>query len=267
MPSAPVVLHVSPHPDDECVGAPATLMALADAGWRVVNLACGLGRPAQHAVRRAELVEACSRAGFALDVVEPPAALSHDDDLAATQRRLRREIAARIERLRPRLVVSPSPHDRHHGHETVARAVRGALESATTRTPRWWMWGLWGELAFPTLVSGFDEARLREVQHALAAHASEVARLDLPRIVHARAELAAATGPERVFGTGFEGDAEAGAAEVDYAELLCEVAPVGDTWRLGAPRGLDPLEPLASARGRDVGWWLRQRTVTQRAGD
>ena len=42
---------------------PATLMALRDAGWRIVNLACGLGRPAQHQRRRAEVEEACRRAG------------------------------------------------------------------------------------------------------------------------------------------------------------------------------------------------------------
>ena len=36
---ARTVLHLSPHPDDEIAGMPATLMALRDAGWRVVNVA------------------------------------------------------------------------------------------------------------------------------------------------------------------------------------------------------------------------------------
>ena len=71
---ARTVLHLSPHPDDEVVGMPATLMALRDAGWRVVNLACGLGRPAQHQRRRAEVEEACRRAGFELLPCEPPLA-------------------------------------------------------------------------------------------------------------------------------------------------------------------------------------------------
>ena len=52
---ARTILHLSPHPDDEIAGAPATLMALREAGWRVVNVACGLGRPAQHQRRRAEV--------------------------------------------------------------------------------------------------------------------------------------------------------------------------------------------------------------------
>ena len=44
MSPAPAVLAVSPHPDDELLGAGATLMALRDAGWRVINLAASLGR-------------------------------------------------------------------------------------------------------------------------------------------------------------------------------------------------------------------------------
>ena len=38
------VLQISPHPDDELLGAPATLIALAQAGHEVVNLAVSLGR-------------------------------------------------------------------------------------------------------------------------------------------------------------------------------------------------------------------------------
>ena len=67
---------------------PATLMALRDAGWRIVNLACGLGRPAQHQRRRAELEEACRRAGFELLPCEPPLPLSAGDDLAAAEETL-----------------------------------------------------------------------------------------------------------------------------------------------------------------------------------
>ena len=87
-----LVLHASPHPDDELIGAPATLMALRDAGHEIVNLACSFGRPADAATRRAEVEEACRRAGFELVAdVEP------------------------VELLRERsfdLVIGPSPHDR-----------------------------------------------------------------------------------------------------------------------------------------------------------
>ena len=57
------VLHLSPHPDDEVLGAGATLLGLREAGHRVINLACSLGRPEQQDRRRAEVTDACRRAG------------------------------------------------------------------------------------------------------------------------------------------------------------------------------------------------------------
>jgi LmbE family N-acetylglucosaminyl deacetylase len=42
------VLHLAPHPDDEVLGAGATLLGLREAGHRVINLACSRGRPDQH---------------------------------------------------------------------------------------------------------------------------------------------------------------------------------------------------------------------------
>src|SRR6185295_887192 len=74
------VLHLSPHPDDEVLGAGATLLGLREAGHRVINLACSLGRPEQQERRRAEVTEACRRADFELVVHDPPLALSSGDD-------------------------------------------------------------------------------------------------------------------------------------------------------------------------------------------
>ena len=107
---------------------PATLMALRDAGWRVVNLACGLGRPAQHQRRRAEVEEACRRAGFDLLPCEPPLPLSSGDDLAASEETLVKLLGAVLPALDPALVCAPSPHDGHHAHEVVGRAAYRALE-------------------------------------------------------------------------------------------------------------------------------------------
>ena len=150
-----VVLHVSPHPDDECMGAPATLLALRDAGARIVNYACGLGRPADHERRRAELVEACRRGGLELRIADPPLALSRGDDLVAAERELTSRLASLCRALHPAIVVSSSPHDGHHAHELVGRAVRDALAGSGTA---WWMWGIWADLPFPTLLTAFDAA-------------------------------------------------------------------------------------------------------------
>lgn len=229
----PAVLHLSPHPDDELIGAPATLMALRDAGWRVVNLACGLGGGDRRERREAELREACRLAGFELRLGDPEA--------------LPASVAAAIEEVEPALVVSPCPQDRHPTHVRVARAAARALEERGERAPRWWMWALWGSLPRPTVATGFESPRLREVLTALAAHRGELARNDYRRLVRGRAEAAACLAPELLFGFGVE----AGNGP-PYAELLTELVRVDGHWRLGSPRWLDPFEPQAPPSDLDA---------------
>src|SRR5262249_35810209 len=142
------VLAVSPHPDDEILGAGATLMALRDAGWRVVNLACSLGRAVDRERRRQELAEACRRARFELVLADPAPAIGADDDLALAQGELARAVADLDQRTGSRLIVGPSPHDGHHGHEVVGRAIRDAVE-ARSEPCRVMVWGLWGDLGLP----------------------------------------------------------------------------------------------------------------------
>jgi LmbE family N-acetylglucosaminyl deacetylase len=163
------VLHVSPHPDDEVLGAPATLMALRDDGWTVVNFACSLGRAEDSARRRRELTEACRRARFALVVPDRLPGISIDDNSRHAQAELGELLAGLLVSRHPQLVVSPSPHDGHHGHEVVARALRDAVERVG-QPIHWAMWGLWSDLALPNLLTPFDAERLREIDYALRAH-------------------------------------------------------------------------------------------------
>ena len=194
---------------------PATLMALRDAGWRVVNVACGLGRPAQHQRRRAEVEEACRRAGFDLVTCDPPLALSAGDDLAAAEERAGRAARADARRVRTR---SSSARRRRTTAITrtsswaAPRAVRSRRAPGTP--PPLWLWGVWADLPFPTLIVPFDRARLAEIQHALAAHESELARLPLDRMLEARAVLNAGVGEERVHGSGARGRSRRRVAEL-----------------------------------------------------
>jgi LmbE family N-acetylglucosaminyl deacetylase len=256
---ARTVLHLSPHPDDEIAGAPATLMALRDAGWRVVNVACGLGRPAQHQRRRAEVEEACRRAGFELVVCDPPLQLSAGDDLAGAEESLVQLLAQMLSDAAPALVCAPSPHDGHHAHELVGRAARRALEAHPGTAPPLWLWGVWADLPFPTLIAPFDRARLGEIQQALTAHASELERLPLDRMLEARAVFNAGVGAERVHGSGIAGD-----PAVELAELLSEVMLTPSGWQLGAPRRFDADAPLASPSARPIGWWLTAESLHAR---
>jgi len=254
------VLHVSPHPDDELLGAPATLMALRDAGLRVVNLACGLGGVEQRARREAELREACRRAGFELVVPDrAPIAGSRARDRASVSAQLIELVGAQLARDEPEIVVSPSPHDRHPSHELVARAVREVLRDCGRRALRWWLWGLWGPLQLPTLGVAFDEVRLEQILSALGAYGGELERNDYRRLVRGRAEMNASLAPELLFGFGASGTP-------GYAELLTELVPRDGRWLLGTPRWLDPAGPLASPSDTDVGGWLAAPSVTDALG-
>jgi LmbE family N-acetylglucosaminyl deacetylase len=204
------VLHLSPHPDDEVLGAGATLLGLRDAGHRIINLACSLGRPAQHERRRAEIVDACERAGFELVVHDPPLGLSLHDDAFAARRLLGATVGRLLAEERVELLISPDRDDAHHGHKTVAAVAR------TAGVP-WWTWGLWRDLARPTIFSPFGESRLAELNHVLAAHRGEVMRNDYFELLRARGICARVLGAERVFGFGSERR-----AEEPYAELLAD---------------------------------------------
>jgi|SRR5581483_3374122 len=203
------VLHVAPHPDDELLGAPASLFALRDAGWRVVNLACSLGRPEQRERRLAELQEACARAGYELLVeLEPAAALAA---------------------VAPALVVAPSPFDDHPAHRRAARATLAAVAAAGA-PDRVWLWALYADLRSPTLLRPVAQPRIDEIEHALAAHAGELERNDYRRALRGRLELNAVVGPERLFGFGSQG------LDATRAELLTELALVEGRFVLCAPR-------------------------------
>jgi LmbE family N-acetylglucosaminyl deacetylase len=207
------VLHLAPHPDDEVLGAGATLLGLRAHGHRVINFACTLGRaPERRQRRRAELEDACERAGFELVVLE-------QGDLESTAREL-------IERERVQLVVAPYPGDAHPAHAEVGAEARAAAEASGARL---WTWGLWRDLARPTLFSGFGEERMAQLQHVLAAHRGELERNDYPELLRARAIAARVLGAERVFGFG------APRRQEPYAELLADDGP---------PRTLDLAAPL-----------------------
>ncbi len=221
----PVVLHVSPHPDDEALGAPATLLLLRRAGWHVVNAVVSLGRPDEHERRRAEATEAARRARF--ELVLP-------NDETHVDARLSSLVRAHA----PAVVISPSPHDGHPTHEAVGRATAAAL-AATPDPPVWWQWGLWADLRSPTIYVPFDVDVLADAQHVLGAYAGELARNDYSRLLEARAVAHAVLGSERVFGFG-----SARASTLPYAELLTELVRIGDGWSPRPARSFDPAAPV-----------------------
>jgi LmbE family N-acetylglucosaminyl deacetylase len=230
---SPTVVHVAPHPDDEAIGAPGALLHLHDRGWRVVSVITSLGFPDQHERRRAEAEEASRRAGFVPVFLDPPLPLSLDDDLTGATERLTVELPQIVAEYEATIVVSPSPHDVHHGHEAVGRGVQHAL-AGLPETVRWWMWGVWGDLPAPNVFYPFGGADLTRMLHIVEAYAGELERNDFRRLISGRATATAVLGSERVFGFG-----SPAASDLPYAEVLTEVRRVGDRWMASQAHQLD----------------------------
>ena len=246
------VLHISPHCDDELIGAPAFLMALRDAGWTVVNLVSSLGSANQYERRLREVTSACKAARFELRVFQDPL----DDPIAQDKideyhSRSCAEISRAIVELSPKILVSSSPLDGHPGHVLAGRSTLQAIEvlsrgNKVERLPVVWLWGLWADLPYPNLIYSFGEERLLEIDSCLSFHLGELSRNDYRRLVRGRATMNSILGPERVFGFGSEGISS---QETPYVELVAEFRYENTQWYLSAPRWFDPSMPIGDFGG------------------
>ncbi len=260
MTMSPTVVHVAPHPDDEALGCPGALLHLLDRGWEVVSVIASLGFPHQWERRRAEFEEASRRANFLPVFLEPPLGISLDDDLARATERVASELPGIMSTYGASVVVSPSPHDVHHGHEAVARGVQRALGSLPP-TVRWWMWGIWGDLPAPNVFYPFGEPALVRMLHILEAYEGELERNDYRRLLRGRALTSAVLGSERVFGFG-----AASASSLPYAEVLTEVRMVGRRWMASQAHQLDEGPLLDEQFTIDLTAWLEAPSVRQLVG-
>jgi LmbE family N-acetylglucosaminyl deacetylase len=256
---SPTVVHVAPHPDDEAIGAPGALLHLHDRGWRVVSVIAGLGFPDQRERRRGEAEEASRRAGFLPIFLDPPLAISLDDDLAGATDRVATELPKIVADYEASIVVSPSPHDVHHGHEAVGRGVQRSV-AAVSSPLRWWLWGVWGDLPAPNVLYPFGEGELSRMLHIVEAYGGELERNDFRRLISGRATAAAVLGSERVFGFGSRA-----ASTLPYAEVLTEVRCLGGRWMASEPHQLDEGTSEASFTV-DLSAWLDAPSVHQLIG-
>jgi len=257
---SPTLVHVAPHPDDEAVGCPGALLHLLDRGWRIVSVIASLGFPDQWERRRAEAEEASDRAGFVPVFLDPPLDISVGDDLELATHRVSVEIPRIVEEFDASIVVSPSPHDVHHAHETVGRGIQQAMLGLPANV-RWWMWGVWGDLPAPNVFFAFDESALSRQLHILEAYQGELDRNDFRRLLSGRATANAVLGSERVFGFGAPA-----ASQLPYAEVLTEVRRIGHRWMASEPHQLDDGPSSETSFDQDLTAWVESPSAHQLVG-
>jgi LmbE family N-acetylglucosaminyl deacetylase len=246
-----VLAHISPHPDDEALGSPGVVLAMHGAGWHVVNFVATMGRPEHRERRSGEAASAAQVLDLELRSPFNPVGLSKTDDLELGYELIRSELRNLFDELRPKIVVAPSPHDGHHAHELVGRAVLSVLEHIEDR-PRLWLWGLWSDLPFPTIYAPYGEDVMRRAQRTIRCYVGELQRNDYSALLASRARANAILGIERVFGFG-----ETRTDGNPYADLLMECLPRPVGWMLGQGRVLEPKsEPVECSAVHDIGWWL-----------
>jgi LmbE family N-acetylglucosaminyl deacetylase len=187
-------LVLAPHPDDETIGAGATIARKVAAGTpvRVVVAADG-----NDSTRRAECREACRRLGLpddALTFLGLP-----DGALAEHQADLRDAIRSVVEEMGPAELIMPSAIDTHPDHRALAATVRrhatDDLRAVQVLSYPIWYWNRWAwtdrhraratqtmDLLWrPLLHTATTRTRIVRTgeyldvkQHALAAHRSQV---------------------------------------------------------------------------------------------
>jgi len=233
------VLLISPHPDDELIGAGAAATALADRGHQVHNYAPSLGS-SKHKERQRELLDVCTRVGFQCHISQVAAAYTRREDNHDAWHTWRQEIEELAELTD--VIIAPWPQDAHPLHESIGQlAAAAALHSNTTI----WFWGLWSDLPLPNLINFFSGNRLETVNAALEIHQSQLAKTDYRKLIAGRALTNAALGPSKAFG--FDHSLK---RPTEHAELLTEVRPAGGSLLLSAPRVLDLDDPLPETESR-----------------
>ncbi|MEW6547493.1 MAG: bacillithiol biosynthesis deacetylase BshB1 [Bacillota bacterium] len=127
------LLAIAPHPDDAEIGAGATLALHARRGYRVGILDLSRGELGTNGTAEERLAEA-QEAARVLGLAWRGNLGLADRGLQPEPQRVT-ELALMLRRLRPRVVLLPSPSDAHPDHRAAGILAREALMSAGL--PRW----------------------------------------------------------------------------------------------------------------------------------
>jgi LmbE family N-acetylglucosaminyl deacetylase len=172
LPAHPVVLIVSPHPDDECLMGAYALRMQEEWGAHVWVLPYSFGSKLERQVPRAEeLLNAVNHLGFRL--VERGFEKIKDE-----------EFLSHLQGLHPDVIFSPHADDGHPAHEAAHQMVKRVTQTFLQASPGgflpkkilWVQTEFWHAQKNPNLLVPLSVNHVVKVGEALALHAGEVAR-------------------------------------------------------------------------------------------
>jgi LmbE family N-acetylglucosaminyl deacetylase len=181
VPSAPKVLILAPHPDDECVMGPLPLRLMREAGSRVINLPITFGsNPERKEERKVELEAACQWIGFELETMEcgglenlnPE---SKEKDPKYWEKAVS-ELAQTIKRIKPDMLFFPNATDWNRTHLGVHIITKKALSELNAFSTTLVETEFWGQMNNPNLLVESSTEEVADLVAALSHHKGEVQR-------------------------------------------------------------------------------------------
>jgi LmbE family N-acetylglucosaminyl deacetylase len=177
----PVVVILSPHPDDEVIIGGLALRLMREAGFRVVNMAVTLGSNLNRRNERSiELVNCCRHIGFECRILNEGKGFEHIRPEAAKTPHFLAAVSALVGQfnvLRPQIIMYPHASDAHPAHMGTHVLAQEALkcmpidfETVCVETE------FWAPIAKPNLMVELTPINVADLIGALAFHVGEVTR-------------------------------------------------------------------------------------------
>lgn len=179
--SAPKVVILSPHPDDECVMGALALRLMRETGSAVFNVPITFGsNTLRKEERKKELSQACKWLGFkletmacgGLDQITPDSRSANPEHWKIAVS----ELAEVIQKIKPDILFLPNSTDWNRTHLGVNLLTYDALGEISQISVTLVETEFWGQIREPNLLVESSDEEVADLVAALSHHAGEVRR-------------------------------------------------------------------------------------------
>ncbi len=166
------VVVVSPHPDDDVIGAGGEMYLLSEKGYSLFSLyvthgASGIAGESQINIRQKEALEA-------LRVVNASAGIFLNYSSSGIKKALKDMIKV-FSFLKPAAVYLPSPFERHPTHRNVTKLTINSLKKNSSINTKLWGYSVWGSISGLSGTKVVDISRVVSLKRkAIRKHKSQL---------------------------------------------------------------------------------------------